>query len=72
MHFKGWLSGLLNSASEHVRIRHFDTELKVLPPSSQRYVNQSVRLNLEQAQLAQLPLLELQMSLSQELREHQR
>jgi|TARA_B110000116_G_C16757277_1_gene546535 uroporphyrin-3 C-methyltransferase len=54
MHFKGWLSGLLNSASEHVRIRHFDTELKVLPPSSQRYVNQSVRLNLEQAQLALL------------------
>lgn len=54
MHFKGWLSGLLNSASEHVRIRHFDTELKVLPPSSQLYVNQSVRLNLEQAQLALL------------------
>lgn len=45
---------LLDNASEYVRVRHHDAPLLVLPPESQMYVTQNLRLNLEQAQLALL------------------
>jgi len=40
--------------ADYVRIRHHDTALTVLSPDAQLYVNQNIRLNLEQAQLALL------------------
>lgn len=49
-----WGGNLLKSASEYVRVRHHDAPLLVLPPESQMYVTQNLRLNLEQAQLALL------------------
>lgn len=49
-----WSLALLDNASEYVRVRHHDAPLLVLPPESQMYVTQNLRLNLEQAQLALL------------------
>lgn len=49
-----WALASLESASEYVRVRHHDAPLLVLPPESQMYVTQNLRLNLEQAQLALL------------------
>lgn len=49
-----WGLALLDNASEYVRVRHHDAPLLVLPPESQMYVTQNLRLNLEQAQLALL------------------
>ena len=43
---------LFASASDYVRIRHHDAALTVLSPDAQLYVNQNIRLNIEQAQLA--------------------
>lgn len=49
-----WSLALLDNASEYVRVRQHDAPLLVLPPESQMYVTQNLRLNLEQAQLALL------------------
>lgn len=54
MQFKGWSQRLFAKLSEHVRVRHHDSDIKVLAPEMRHYITQNVRLNLEQAQLALL------------------